>query len=161
MSEFEVKSFRSEPVNVLIGDADKDGKRKEIIVRDITYGKHNRFKQILSNVWMKVQTAPQTAKYFDEIIRNHVAKGESIPDAINSIVNSISEIYKTLTEDDKVELLGILTDGQITKKVAESLQVGEVYSLLTWLIDRNLRAEKNFEASLNTTLMTNGSSEQK
>lgn len=152
MSEFEIKSFRSQPTKVRVGDSDKDGKQLELTIRDISYGKHTEFKQILSNVWMKVQTAPKTAKYFDEIIKKQVESGMSISESINSIICSVSEIYKTLNEDDKTHLLSILTDDQINKENINDLQACEVYGLLTWLIERNLQAEKNFEASLSSIL---------
>jgi len=157
--ELVVKNFRNKPVDIEVGDSDKDGKRLRLTIRDIKYNEHTKFKQVMSNLWMKAQAAPQTAKYFDELVRQQVAKGISIEDTINSIVGSVTEVYKSINEDDKVELLEILTEGQINKKNIKILQACEVYNLLSWLIERNMSAEKNFEASLNFILNPNNSNQ--
>lgn len=151
----ELKKFRNPPVEIGVGDFDKDGKQKQIKISDIPYGKHNEFMQLLSAIWMRTKIVPKTAELFDVLIRNKVAKGEDVSTAVQSLVEATGSICKEATEDERVKLLSILTDDQINSKNIGKLQVSEVFNLLSWLIDRNLQAEKNFEASLNSTLNQN------
>lgn len=150
--ELELKRFRNSPVEIGIGDFDTHGKQKQIKISDIQYGKHNEFMQLLSAIWMRTQIVPKTVELFDMLIRNKVSKGEDVGVAVQSLVDATGSICKEATEDERVKLLSILTDDQINAKNIGKLQVTEVFNLLSWLIDRNLQAEKNFEASLNSTL---------
>lgn len=155
MSELEFKKFRNPPVEIGIGDFDADGAQKKIKVSDIPYGKHAEFMQLLSAIMMRSKIVPKTAELFDVLIKNKVASGLDVAPAVQSLVDSIGSICREATEDERVKLLSILTGDQINAENVGNLQVTEVFNLLSWLIDRNLQAEKNFEASLNSTLNQN------
>lgn len=149
----ELKKFRNDSVEIGIGDFDQQsGKQKQIKISDIPYGKHNEFMQLLSAIWMRAKIVPKTAELFDVLIRNKVASGLDVAPAVQSLVEATGSICKEATEDERVKLLSILTGNQINAENVNELQVTEVFNLLSWLIDRNLQAEKNFEASLNSTL---------
>jgi hypothetical protein len=111
--------------------------------------------QLLSIIWMRIQVVPKTAELFDMLIKNKVATGQDVGPAVQSLIDATGTICKEMADDERVKLLSILTEDQINAENVNDLQVTEVFNLLVWLIDRNLQAEKNFEASLNSTLNQN------
>lgn len=147
------KSFRNQPVKIGVGPFDTDGNQKQLSVSDISYGKHKDFMQVITNIWMRMQTMPKTTALFEQMVQIKVGQGVSVNEAVNSICTDVAAIYKNMTGDEKKELLKLLTDNQLTDTEIDELQTTELHDLLLWLIERNLRAEKNFEASLISILI--------
>lgn len=147
------QSFRNQPVSIGVGPFDEHGKQKQIEISDLPYGKHKEFMQIINSIFLRIQTIPKTIELFDIIAKKLVESGKTAFEAVQAIDDQIKNIYAATTDDEKLTLMKLLTLDQVDSELMDKMQVTEVHSLLSWLIERNLIAEKNFEASLSSILI--------
>jgi hypothetical protein len=151
------KSFRSQPVKIKVGSS-----QREIEIKDLSYGKHQEFMALITGIQLRIRATLKFEEVADSLIVDRIRKGEQPIDAANSIAAQINKNLLDMPNNERVKLLTLLTGEQLTEKeIVDDIETDEFFQLLQWLIEKNLRAEKNFEASLNTILNQKSQNEQK
>lgn len=161
MQEYKApETFRSPSFTISIGPCDKDGKRKQIKIEDLAYGKHREFIHKITSIWMQSRALPATGEMFNAILQNSIRAGNSPTTAIEAIQTEVLKMYDKATGDDKIDLLKLLTDNQITDKDIKTMTGSEINGILIFLINSNMESEKNFEASLSSMMNRKNPSEK-
>jgi hypothetical protein len=148
------KSFRFKPVEIEIGPADAEGKRKKVTIQDLSYAKQKDFIAKLCRIITERNSLPTVIEALPKAIEKQmISNNMNTKDAIEYFLNQITEIYTELNTSQVFELLKLaLGDDQVTKEDFDRLGASECLGLLTYLVQLRCEPLKNFNASLNNTL---------
>lgn len=147
-------SFKNDPVTITVG-----AKNKAILIADLAYGKKKEFFALLVKLWFERETAPASADLLREQVQRMITPEFQVAEAIKKIETDLLSLYDSQKEDQVIALLVLLTGGQLSEEeIQNDLGGDEAINLLVWLLNRNLEARKNLNASLNSILSPTGKS---
>lgn len=152
MSDFQQpKSFRTPPIDIEVGAGDS---KRTIKISDLPYGRRSELFQKLVSIWFGNETAPASASLLrEQTIAIVESEKISVVDAIKKIQDQIIDLYGSNNTDNVIDLLVLCTSGQLDRDyIANEMGSDEAINLLVWLLNRNLEARKNLNASLRTIL---------
>lgn len=151
MSDFkQPHSFRQMPVTVTIGS---DDNKKEIQLGNLSWAEHKKLMSKIYSIVFDTSALPVIIENIGNTVQTKVSGKNVDPlEAINSLMETITEKVMQQNDTAVTELLEILTQGKLTEQDTGMMQAAEILGLISFLLNRHFEPVKNFNASLSSTL---------
>lgn len=152
-------TFRNEPTPIDIGEGDK---KKTITISDLPYREHQKLLTLIGEMWVEIAAVPQAVNRLDlEIQRRMMKEDKTAQDAAQMLQAALTGLYMLINDKRIVEILEIGAQGQIGDAELDIMTGTEAAGLAKFIIERNMKALKNFFASLTNIQSQPGEAKEK